>query len=107
VALADKMAAWNERRLMRDLYDIWFFLRMGVRPDEAVLARRLRKPEYSRLVKAADHFRGSSVADFRDFLLARVQQLTDAGLAAELKAYLRPDELAGLSMRIRAEFAKW
>lgn len=107
VALADKIAAWNERRLMRDLYDIWFFLRMGVRPDEAVLARRLRKPEYSRLVKAADHFRGSSVADFRDFLLARVQRLTDADLAAELKDYLRPDDLAGLSMRIRAEFAKW
>lgn len=31
IALADKLAAWNERRLPRDLYDIHFFLRMGVR----------------------------------------------------------------------------
>lgn len=107
VALADKLAAWNERRLMRDLYDAWFFLRMGVRPDEKTLAGRLRKPEYSRLVKAAEHFKGASVADFRGFLLAHVQTLTDADLSAELKDYLRADELAGLSMRIRAEFAKW
>ena len=107
VALADKLAAWNERRLMRDLYDAWFFLRMGIRPDKKTLARRLQKPEYSRLVKAADHFKGKSPEDFRGFLLARVQALTDADLAAELKDYLRPDELAGLSMRIRAEFAKW
>ena len=107
VALADKMAAWNERRLMRDLYDAWFFLRMGIRPDEKTLARRLQKPEYSRLVKVADHFKGASVEDFRGFLLAHVQTLTDADLAAELKDYLRADELAGLGMRIRAEFAKW
>ena len=107
VALADKLAAWNERRLMRDLYDGWFFLRMGVRPDEKTLERRLHKPEYSRLVKAADHFKGATVEDFRDFLLAHVRKLTDADLSAELTDYLRADELAGLSMRIRAEFAKW
>ena len=101
------MAAWNERRLMRDLYDAWFFLRMGIRPDEKTLARRLQKPEYSRLVKVADHFKGATVEDFRGFLLAHVQTLTDADLAAELKDYLRADELAGLGMRIRAEFAKW
>lgn len=107
VALADKLAAWNERRLMRDLYDAWFFLRMGVRPDEKTLARRLQKPAYSRLVKATDHFKGASTEDFRGFLLGRIQTLTDADLAAELKDYLRADELAGLNMRIRAEFAKW
>ena len=33
--------------------------------------------------------------------------MTDADLSAELTDYLRADELAGLSMRIRAEFAKW
>jgi hypothetical protein len=107
VALADKLAAWNERRLMRDLYDAWFFLRMGVRPDDKTLARRLQKPEYSRLVKVTEHFKGTSAEDFRGFLLARVQTLTDADLATELKDFLRADELAGLSMRIRAEFAKW
>lgn len=106
VALADKMAAWNERRLMRDLYDIWFFLRMGVRPDESQLSERLRKPEYSRLVKTSEHFSGKSVADFYGFLRTHANTLSDATIAAELKDFLRADELAGLSMRFRAEFAK-
>lgn len=106
VALADKMAAWNERRLMRDLYDIWFFLRMGVRPDESQLSGRLRKPEYSRLVKASEHFNGKTVEDFYGFLRTHANTLSDAAIAAELKDFLRTDELAGLSMRFRAEFAK-
>jgi predicted nucleotidyltransferase component of viral defense system len=106
VALADKMAAWNERRLMRDLYDIWFFLRMGVRPDKSQLSGRLRKPEYSRLVKTSEHFSGKSVEDFYGFLRTQANTLSDAAIAAELKDFLRADELAGLSMRFRAEFAK-
>jgi hypothetical protein len=33
VALAHKLAAWNERRLIRDLYDVYFFIsRVGVEP---------------------------------------------------------------------------
>ncbi|HPV47559.1 MAG TPA: nucleotidyl transferase AbiEii/AbiGii toxin family protein [Kiritimatiellia bacterium] len=106
VALADKMAAWNERRLMRDLYDIWFFLRMGVRPDAATLLRRLQKPEYSRLVKAPEHFKGKTIEDFHGFLRAHANPLSDEAIAEELKDFLRADELAGLSMRFRAEFAK-
>lgn len=106
VALADKMAAWNERRLMRDLYDMWFFLRMGVRPDESQLSGRLRKPEYSRLVKTSEHFNGKTVEDFYGFLRTYANALSDTAIAAELKDFLRADELAGLSMRFRAEFAK-
>jgi predicted nucleotidyltransferase component of viral defense system len=106
VALADKMAAWNERRLMRDLYDIWFFLRMGVRPDETKLLERLKKPEHSRLVKASDYFTGRTVEDFYDFLRAHANTLASHDLAAELKDYLRADELVGLEMQFRAEFAK-
>ncbi|NLB66186.1 MAG: nucleotidyl transferase AbiEii/AbiGii toxin family protein [Lentisphaerae bacterium] len=107
VALADKMAAWNERRLLRDLYDIWFYLRLGVRPDETTLQRRLKKPTYSRLVKASEHFQGTTIEDFREFLLAHAQKLTDKQLASELRDYLTATELAGLSIKIRAEIAKW
>ena len=106
VALADKMAAWNERRLMRDLYDIWFFLRMGVRPNEPRLRERLQKPEYSRLVKASEHFQGKTVGDFYGFLRDHANPLSDAAIAAELRDFLRANELTGLSMRFRAEIAK-
>jgi predicted nucleotidyltransferase component of viral defense system len=105
VALADKMAAWNERRLIRDVYDIWFYLRMGVRPCSKTLQRRLKKPNYSRLVKSADQFKGQSVTDFYAFLRQAVLAMTDKQVEAELADYLPPDELVGLVMRFRAAFA--
>jgi predicted nucleotidyltransferase component of viral defense system len=38
VALANKMAAWNERRLLRDIFDIYYFLEVqNVLPDLEVL----------------------------------------------------------------------
>jgi predicted nucleotidyltransferase component of viral defense system len=42
IALANKLAAWNERRLVRDLYDIYFLYKMVcVVPDEETLQFRL------------------------------------------------------------------
>lgn len=106
VALADKMAAWNERRLVRDLYDIWFYLRMGVRPDRATLEKRLDKPAYSRRLKATDHFKGKTRDEFFSFLRQAVLSLTDKDIGAELSDYLPTEEMAGLAMRFRVELAK-
>lgn len=106
VALADKMAAWNERRLVRDIYDIWFFLRMGVRPDRPTLEKRLASPAYSRLVRASDHFGGKSADSFFEFLRQAALRLDDRTIEAELGDYLPAEELAGLAMRIRAAMAK-
>jgi len=106
VALANKMAAWNERRLIRDVYDIWFFLKMGVRPDEVTLKSRLAAPAYSRLVKKADQFPKSAVTDFYAFLNARIQKLTQREISEAMSDYVPPSELPGLDMRFRAEIAK-
>ena len=106
IALADKMAAWNDRRLIRDIYDIWFYLKMGVRPDRIILEKRLAKPNYSRLVKSSEHFCGSTAEDFFDFLNLKVQALTDEEIAASLSDYLLPSEMPGLAMHFRAETAK-
>jgi predicted nucleotidyltransferase component of viral defense system len=107
VALAHKMAAWNERRLVRDLYDIWFYLKMGILPEKSVLESRLVAPEYSRLVKKTDHFpSGGDVEAFFAFLNVHARKLTDGDIAASLGDYLTPEGMAGLSMRFRAEMAK-
>lgn len=100
------MAAWNERRLIRDVYDIWFYLKMGIRPDMPILEKRLIKPSYSKLVRPRNHFGGSDGSDFYVFLNERVRQLTDAEIAESLSDYLPPSELPGLAMRFRAEIAK-
>jgi hypothetical protein len=106
VALADKLAAWNERRLVRDLYDVWFFLQMGVAPDMERLEARLRKPAYSRLVKPMNRFPGSTTGEFFDFLRMHAAKLTDAVVRESLADYLPPDEMTGLAMQIRAALAK-
>ena len=44
VAMANKLAAWNERVLIRDLYDLYFFYAMiGTMPDINILKQRLSK----------------------------------------------------------------
>lgn len=107
VALAHKMAAWNERRLVRDIYDIWFYLKMGILPDRSVLQERLSAPEYSRLVRESDRFMiGGSVHDFFAFLNKQVRNLSDADIAESLGDYLSPADMGGLAMRMRAELAK-
>jgi len=43
IDLAHKIAAWNERRLLRDLYDIYFWFGVQkVSPDLGVLSERLK-----------------------------------------------------------------
>ncbi len=106
IALANKMAAWNERRLMRDIYDIWFFLQMGVAPDTDLLAQRLRKPSYSRLVSHADRLPGATVTEFYDHLRERVRELRDDEIREELADYLADDEITGLAMQFRAALAR-
>lgn len=106
VSLANKLAAWNERRLTRDLYDIWFFLEMGISPDTAILDKRLKRPQYSRLVRNEDYFFGNSVEEFYEFLRSRVAIITQSQVAAELADYLTPDELVGVASLIKAALIK-
>jgi predicted nucleotidyltransferase component of viral defense system len=106
VALANTLAAWNERRLTRDLYDIWFFLQMGVTPDPETLESRLKKPEYSRLVVKKDHFSGSTTGEFYEFLRQRVSTLTDSEIRQSMADYLPPEEMDGLAMQFRSSLVK-
>jgi predicted nucleotidyltransferase component of viral defense system len=106
VALANKMAAWNERRLIRDIYDIWFLLQMNASPDIATLEKRLLKPAYSRLVKEQGYFPGKTCSEFYDFIREQVAELSDEQIAGELADYLPPQETAGLALLFRAALVK-
>ena len=106
VALANKMGAWNERRLIRDIYDIWFLLQMNAKPDEATLEARLARPVYSTLVKQKDHFAGRTCQMFYDYLRDHVARLSDEQIRQELSDYLPPGESDGLALLFRAGLAK-
>jgi hypothetical protein len=100
-ALSHKLGAWNERRLLRDLYDCYYLAaRAGASPDPGVLDQRLSKIE-SRLPKLKGT-RMISRAQLADMLRDEAGKLTDADLEEELAGLLPADELAGLAIRIRA-----
>jgi predicted nucleotidyltransferase component of viral defense system len=105
-ALSNKMAAWNERRLVRDIYDIWFFLQMNIKPDEAILANRLKSPAYSRLISQDDYFKGKTCGEFYSFIRNKVALLSDKDIEREMEDYLRPEEMVGLLMNFRAALVR-
>ncbi len=105
VALSHKLAAWNERRLLRDLYDCTFLsARAGAAPDEEVLNARLSRIE-SRLPSLRRR-RTMSRAELAAELRDGVAGLSDGDCERELSGLLPADELAGLAFRIRAAVAK-
>jgi predicted nucleotidyltransferase component of viral defense system len=104
-ALAHKLAAWNERRLLRDLYDAYFLsVRVGATPDRAVLAARLAKIESRH--PALRRKKKMSIAELAAALRAGVDAITEKGLAEELAPLLPPDEVVGLIPRIRSAVIK-
>jgi predicted nucleotidyltransferase component of viral defense system len=106
IAFANKLAAWNERRIVRDLYDIWFFLQMNIEPDPEVLLKRLKKPNYSRLVAEKTRFKGSSLKDFYEFIRLTTKNLSDQEILQQLAPILPADEALGFSLQLRAALTK-
>lgn len=101
VALAHKLAAWNERRLVRDLYDAYFFVaRVGVRPDMPVLEDRLSRVRSNR--PDLKRVRSMTIAMFRSSLEEALAKLTDRAIDEELGGLIPATLRAGLSLRIRA-----
>jgi len=101
-SLANKMSAWLDRRLMRDLYDISFFLNMGIQPDLETLTERLKKPVYAKGVVSFPCKHPIAIDSFYDFLKSEVLKITDMSIIQELSDILSPEETAGISMRIKA-----
>ena len=100
IALAHKLAAWNERRLFRDLYDAYYLLEVQmVSPDMETLVARLKKIE-SRLPKMKK-IRAMSLSKFFGELRLEAAQLTQSDLDSELAGVLDEVELAGLAYKLK------
>jgi len=104
-ALAEKLAAWNERRLVRDLYDCHFLVhRLGARLDLQTLERRLSRID-SRLPELRKRKR-MTPGELAEELRSRLTSLTKESVEAEIGALLPPEELAGLAPRIRVSVSR-
>ena len=100
VALSHKLAAWNERRLFRDLYDAYYLLEVQkVGPDKEILSSRLAQIE-SRLPKMKK-IKTMSIEQFLDQLNLELVTLSQSDLNAELEGVLDEVELAGLAFKLK------
>ncbi|MFH1654957.1 MAG: nucleotidyl transferase AbiEii/AbiGii toxin family protein [Pseudomonadota bacterium] len=105
VALSHKLAAWNERRLMRDLYDIYYlFDVVGEKPDMETLNNRLKKVE-SRLPKLKK-VKNMTLEEFISELSDAAKNLTDEAVRKELSPLLDETELVGLDKKLKAALNK-
>lgn len=102
VALAHKLAAWNERGLVRDLYDAYFIHKhLNQIPHIPTLAKRLEKINYAKSLKGPSLPRHMTLEEFLAHLEKGVFALTDNNIREELRDSLEPTQLAGLSLKIR------
>ena len=96
VAFAHKIAAWNERELMRDLYDVYQYESLfRTAPNMEILYKRLKSARSYKNVVAAKNI-GSLVEKMRKC----AESLTESSFS-ELVPLLDAVELAGLSFRMR------
>jgi len=102
VALAHKLAAWNERRLMRDLYDAYFMHTiMDVKADWGTLQQRLARINRPAHARGPANDRQMSLGKFLSALSQAAGDLDQEHVAAELRDFLAEDDLAGLAVKMK------
>jgi predicted nucleotidyltransferase component of viral defense system len=103
-ALAHKLAAWNERDLIRDLYDAYYlFVVLHAKPDFLVLKQRLARVERRKKnIKTT----AMSIDSFIVKLEFTANNLTAEMVKNELKDYMQLEELAGLDKKIIGGISK-
>lgn len=99
-SLSNKLAAWWERRLARDLYDIYFiFALLNVKPDISVLKKRLLKISYSKNIKK----QAASLTLDQFSILARneIDLLAEQAFLNEMRDYFNKQELVGVFLKVK------
>lgn len=100
VALSHKLAAWNERRLLRDLYDVYFIYQIiGEKPDRDTLLSRLDRIEGS--IPKLKKKKKMNLEEFLSELRDGIEGISEKALRDELSPLLDQDELVGLDKRLK------
>ena len=101
VMLSHKLAAWNERRLMRDLYDAHFICKSlnGV-PNLEILQKRLDAIHYAKRMYGKALPKKMSLEEFWKVLALALKELTSEDLENELRDHLDKHQLSGLDKKI-------
>jgi len=99
-ALSHKLAAWNERGLMRDLFDVYFlFEQVNIKPDLTVFKQRLASSEIRVMRKTAKV--RMTIPDFCQKIADFSKTISQEKVESELRDYLAAEQLAGLSFKLK------
>ena len=99
MAFAHKCGAWYDRRLARDLYDLYIFYDiLKTTPDREILLMRLQKPNFTKLVKIKPRL--MNIDDFVNFLREESQKKGSLKIESELEGILEERERVGVGHRI-------
>ncbi|MFH1874299.1 MAG: nucleotidyl transferase AbiEii/AbiGii toxin family protein [Pseudomonadota bacterium] len=100
VALSHKLAAWNERRLLRDLYDVYYLYKVvGVVPDKDTLLSRL--DQINSRIPSLKNRKKMKMSEFLAELKKAADEITEQKLEEELAPLLNLNELPGLAIKLR------
>ena len=103
VSMAHKFAAWNERNLVRDLYDLYFFyVFIQVLPDLNVLEDRLTKISSTPRNKNPKQM---TLYQLLEKLQKSLNTLSSDSIN-ELSDYLPSDNLLGLELKMKVNLLK-
>lgn len=110
VALANKLAAWAERRLVRDLYDAYYYYRfVGVKPDVETLSKRLIRLNYADKSIKKKAPKSLTLAGYCDLLENELKSLNDNDIKTGLPN-IETILLPGMLLKVRSallEIVDW
>ena len=102
--MANKLAAWNERVLLRDLYDIYFFYTaIELMPDMNVLEQRLSKVAST---PTNTNPKQMTVQQLVTKLRSNLGELSPKAML-ELADYLPSGDVYGLDIKIRTNLRQF
>ena len=100
IALAHKIAAWNERQLIRDLYDCYFMVNvLDVHPHIPTLKQRLQKSQIrlGRKTKKVSITLNEFVLKLED----TISKITQRMIEEQLRDFFSPEDLPGLEKKLK------
>lgn len=99
MGFSNKLGAWFDRRLARDLYDVYIYYDvLKTEPDRDILMARILKPSFSKLIKNRPSLH--SIEAFLDFLKIESQLKGEQQLEEELEGIIEERERKGVGKRI-------
>jgi len=103
VAMAHKLAAWNERQLVRDLYDLYYYYAfLTAIPDIGILQERLKSVASTPRNKNP---KTMTLEQLIEKLRDKLERL-NAGQIQEMADYLPADNLPGLELKLKSNLLK-